>query len=152
MRFARWYVASALAVGCARIPPGVAPPAAELLIPLPESPPVDAAPLAHVLRALYLLHSGFPSAAIPHLRLALVYASGSPFLFEKLGRAWGEVGDEQKAHETLAAGLKAHPNDPWLNLFAGEVASYDRDFAAAAQHLEIASRDLEARRRAGPLL
>ena len=39
---------------------------------------------AHVLRALYLLHSGFPSAAIPHLRLALVYASGSPFLFEKL--------------------------------------------------------------------
>ncbi len=126
---------------CARTPPpGVLLPPLDHVIETPEPAPVDAAPLTHVLRGLYFIKGGRPGAAIPHLKLALVYAPKSAFLHEQLSRAWGASGDEEKARQALTQGLWAEPNDPWLNLLAAELDIYDRKYDAAAVRLRTAVR------------
>ncbi|MBI3178813.1 MAG: hypothetical protein HYZ27_04090, partial [Deltaproteobacteria bacterium] len=140
-------------------PPGVPLPPLDRVIEAPESPPVDPAPLTHVLRGLYFIQRGRPGAAIPHLKLALVYAPDSAFLYEQLSRAWGAAGDEEKARQALAQGLAVRPDDPWLNVLAAELDAYDRKYKEAVARLRKAVRaegkgqqlDEQLSERAGPL-
>lgn len=161
------YLASAIPAGvlvlalftaCARAPlpapAGVPPPPNERTIspPVVESPRLSAAGLTHLLRGLYFVAGNHPSAAIPHLRLALVYDEESAFVYERLSMAWGSAGEEAAAIATLAAGLRRAPEDPDLNFLAGQLQIRERDHAAAAQHLRVALRSERTLPRAGPLL
>lgn len=146
-----------VSVSCAHAPtPGVVAPPADHLIDIPDnasgSVRLEPAGLTHLLRGLYFLHNGHPSAAIPHLRLALIYDGDSAFIHERLSRAWGSTGHADEARTALESGLEHRPLDPWLNLLAANVAFDDRRFADAVAHLEHALAVSETVRRGGPKL
>ncbi|MBI5509520.1 MAG: hypothetical protein HY903_12280 [Deltaproteobacteria bacterium] len=139
---------------CAHPRPGVPPPATAWLLPKAEDADlaVDPAALTHLLRGLYFLNSDNPGAAVPDLRLALLYAPDSAFIYERLSRAWGAAGERERAESALARGLELHPDDPWLSWLAGELDLERYDYRAAAAHLEIASREDALLLQAGPRL
>ena len=139
---------------CAHALTGVPPADSDRLFEMPQSTDlaVDPAALTHLMRGLYFLNNDNPGAAIPDLRLALIYAPDSAFVHERLARAWAAAGEEKRARLALEAGLSKNPDDPWLHWLAGELALSVRDFANAAEHLRIASRLPEAAARSGPAL
>jgi predicted Zn-dependent protease len=139
---------------CAHGSPGVPVPDSSNLLELPPETDlaVDPVALTHLMRGLYFLNNDNAGAAIPHLRLALMYAPRSAFIHERLGRAWAAVGRRDRADEALRAGLEKSPEDPWLHWLAGELALQARDFEQAALHLRVASGPREAADRAGPAL
>jgi tetratricopeptide (TPR) repeat protein len=118
----------------------------------PEGPRVEPVGLKHLLRGLLYLASGQAGAAVPHLRLALIYAPDSAFLYERLSRAWAASGELERARLTLEEGLERAPGDPWLNWLAGDLAGREQRFRDAAVHLERAVVEEEVIRHAGPLL
>ena len=131
------------------------PPSADHLWAAPPasvSPRVESAGLTHLMRGLYFLMNGNPGAAIPYLRLALVYVPDSGYVHERLSRAWRLVGEPERAKQALADGLSHSPTDPWLNWLAGEIAVAERRYGDAAHLLIIATGDDEVARRAGPTL
>jgi predicted Zn-dependent protease len=138
---------------CASIPPGVpAPPVERLVSPPTPVVEVDAVGLKHLLRGLYFLHQGQTAAAIPHLRLALVYAPTSALLHERLSQAWHATGNLARAAEALARGLEHAPGDPWLSTMAGELALRERRYADAVTHLRLATGTDETLAWSGPAL
>jgi len=98
------------------------------------------------------LHLGNAAAAIPYLRLALVYAPRDPYVHERLSRAWAATGDDHRAEGVLAAGLVAEPYDPWLNLLAGERHMVRREFFDAVPALQVAYNAPVTQAAAAPLL
>jgi Flp pilus assembly protein TadD len=139
---------------CAAHPLAIRAPSAERIIPAPpcDRPELEPALLAHVLRGLYFLNSGYPSAAIPHLRLALLYDANAPFLFERLSSAWTASGDAARARDVLEEGLKRSPTDPGLNLLAGRLRAVEKRYDAARAHLETALEDATLLGAAAPAL
>ncbi len=142
------------AAGCAHSPmAGVPVPSTERLIAVPQSAEhVEPVGLKHLLRGLWYLHSGEAAAAIPHLRLALIYAPTSGFVHERLSRAWGLSGNPTKAREVLNSGLAKSPDDPWLRWLAGELAAGDRALQSAVEHLRRAIGDQQVLPLAAPTL
>ncbi len=143
-----------LLAACAHAPKTVTPPSPERIIaaPAPLEAPIDPALLTHLLRGLYFLASGHPGAAVPHLRLALIYDEKSPFIHEQLCLAWAASGDLERGRAVLEAGLKLAPEDAHLNRLAGELALSERHFSAAAEHLSRAVTDPAMVPGAGPML
>ena len=135
-----------------------------------EAPPVDVSPptthvidvppitegvieppgVAHIMRGLYFLHHGHPSAAIPHFRLALIYDADSAYLHEKLAEAWLDEGRLDKASEVLERGLQFVPKDPHLSTIAGELARRNADFAMAVKRFDAGLADENTVSLAGP--
>lgn len=154
--FARWIGVSiaALASACAgsRAAPEPAP-SVEHIIAAPQGEPVvESVGLAHVMRGLHFLQAGKPSAAIPHLKLALIYDADSAYVHYKLVEAWLSAGDRARALVVLEQGLAKQPRDPWLNGLAGELAVHEQRYAEAIEPLSIAARFAETRGSAGPAL
>jgi tetratricopeptide (TPR) repeat protein len=115
-------------------------------------PPVEAVGVKHLLRGLYFLHTQQPAAAVVHLRLALLYAPESAFVYERLSRAWGMAGERERARQALEVGLEKQPSDPWLNWLGGELALSERRFLEARAHLGLAVVSDEVVVHAGPHL
>ncbi|MEE8409523.1 MAG: tetratricopeptide repeat protein [Myxococcota bacterium] len=152
---ASFMVAGAVGVSCAHAPQGrvEVPPVDHLIeVPVADVVRLEPAGLTHLLRGLYFLHNGHPGAAVPHLRLALMYDGDSAFIHERLSRAWGSTGRADRARQSLDAGLRNEPHDPWLNLLAGKLALDERRFEAAVSHLGHALTVEETVTRAGPRL
>lgn len=119
------------------------PPRREQPAELPETerlPQLEPAALVHVMRGLYFVQAKRPAAAVPHLRLALIYAPDSPFIHERLSEAWAASGHTDKAAKILARGLRRTPNSPWLNALAGRRAVQRQEFAVGVEHLKKAVR------------
>lgn len=132
-----------LIVGCARsVAPPFAAPLHEIghLIPVPDTDHrrVETPALTHLLRGLHFLKADRPAAAVPHLRLALIYDPDSPYMHEQLALAWARSGRFDRAREVLQNGLHANPDDTSLNALAGELLLREQDFVAAFAHLENA--------------
>ncbi len=145
----------ALVAGCAQAPPPIPAPPSGRVIPAPETsgkPELDAPMLTHLMRGLHFLASGYPGAAVPHLRLALIYDPESPFIHERLFIAWGLSGDLERARATLLAGLEKAPDHPGLNLMQGELLLRDQLYADARPHLERALADATRLHEAAPAL
>lgn len=117
-----------------------------------KEPQVETAGLSHLMRGLHFLSGGQASAAVPHLRLALLYDPGSPFIHAKLSEAWLRAGERDKAEAIVEAGLEQAPTDPVLNLRAGTFAAAAERFSAAIEPLTIAGRADATRDVAVPLL
>ncbi len=115
-------------------------------------PHLSAAGLTHLLRGLYFASSEHRAAAIPHLRLALIFDKDSAFVHERLSRAWASTGEEDKATAALEAGLRQRHDDPGLNLLAGHLAAKRRDHGEAVRHFRLAMRDERSLAEAGPRL
>lgn len=153
-RCSLWCALALSVSACAHTAPadGVAVPPTGHVIAAPDSGgSLDPAGLTHLLRGLYFLRAGHIGAAIPHLRLALVYDRRSAFIHERLSRAWEAVGRRDKARPVLESGLELQPDDPWLNWMAGELAISDRRFSEAVEYLGKAVGADETLPKAGPL-
>ncbi|MEL6544337.1 MAG: tetratricopeptide repeat protein, partial [Myxococcota bacterium] len=111
----------------------------------PESPQVETAGLSHLMRGLHFLSRGHASAAVPHLRLALLYDPASPFIHAKLSEAWLQAGERQKAERIVEDGLALAPKDPQLNLRFGIFAASEKRYKQAIEPLSVASRVDERR-------
>ncbi|MEZ4272126.1 MAG: tetratricopeptide repeat protein [Myxococcota bacterium] len=112
----------------------------------------DIAGLTHILRGLYHLHQEQPAAAADELRLALIYDRASPFLYERLSQSFRLTGDTKAAIRTLRRGLHHSPNDPQLNLDAGEAALGTHHYAEAIAHFEKARRAKDMEQQTIPFL
>lgn len=135
-------------------PQGAPPPPSQHIIEAPTPPPqnVSAVGLTHLMRGLHFINSGKAEEAIPHLRLALMYDRSSPFIHRRLSLAWGASGRRDKAVEVLHEGLQQAPQDPELNLLAGQVALEEGDYPRALQHLTVAANAERTAAQAGPAL
>ncbi|MEO1170796.1 MAG: tetratricopeptide repeat protein [Myxococcota bacterium] len=120
--------------------------------PLRADPGLETAGLSHLMRGLHFLSQNHPAAAVPHLRLALLYDPDSPFIHLKLSEAWGRAGDEGKAQAAVEAGLSMAPKDPMLNYRAGLTELRNRRYRRAERHLTLASVDEVTRERAAAQL
>ncbi len=143
-----------LLAGCSQTPPPFAGPEPEQeLMPAPPlEDPLEPMLLTHVLRGLYYLSTGYPSAAVPHLRLGLLYDPASAFVHERLAQAWAASGDLGQARAVLAAGLRRNPTAPGLNLLGGELARRDGRCAEALPLLELALAEPDTATVAAPWL
>src|SRR5687768_7398540 len=106
MRWRRLFAAGCciLVASCAaKAPPRAEPaPSADHIIPTPKAPPtIEPAGLAHLLRGLHFMQRGHPDAAIPHLRLALIYDTDSAYLHQKLAEAWATTGRIDRAADVI---------------------------------------------------
>ncbi len=118
----------------------------------PTPPEVETAGLSHLMRGLHFLSRGHASAAVPHLRLALLYDPESPFIHAKLSEAWLQAGERDKAKAIVDAGLERAPEDPMLNLRAGSFATAEERFSDAIAPLTIAGGSSATRDVATPTL
>jgi len=133
-----------MCVACAHPPAaGVPVPSDQRWIELPqgeeEAGRIESVGVKHLLRGLYFIAVGESGAAIPHLRLALIYTPDSAFIHERLSRAWAATGNLERARRSLDAGLERTPEDPWLNWLAGDLAARELRFRDAVAHLRRAS-------------
>lgn len=124
----------------------------ELFVEEPARRRVSAPGLTHLMRGLTFLSSARPSAAIPHLRLALMYDHDSAFIHERLSFAWGASGERNRAKQLIDAGLAKNPQAPGLNRLAGHLALQARDYEHAVEYLGIATESDDEAAVAGPML
>lgn len=113
---------------------------------------LETAGLAHLMRGLHFLSQDHAAAAVPHLRLALLYDPSSPFIHLKLSEAWRRAGEVEKAFSTVTIGLSMSPRDPSLNYRAGLTALQRKQYRRAEKHLALATDDEKTRERAAAQL
>ena len=115
----------------------------ERLIVAPSIEPLSPDPvgLAHLMRALYLLHTEQLETSVAELQLALMYDGHSPFLHEKLASTYLVTDQAEAADTVLHKGLHDAPHDPGLNLLAGQLALEDWHYKEAVDFLQHALTD-----------
>lgn len=120
---------------------------------LPSAPaPIETAGIAHLMRGLHFLSKEQFAAAVPHLRLAILYDATSPFVHVRLSQALRGAGRPKQADAIAEQGLSVAPEAPSLNLLAGISALQGRRYGDAVARLRVASEHPRTRTRAAPPL